>query len=217
MYPTAEHLELALKSNSIWPDDAAKQDLARFQAAIAAQGAADQWEKLTGWSPFVAGSISTRAFDLPDFDGFLNLRGGALSIESVTLRGRVLTAGRDYLPLPRAAVQRGEAITGIQFRSLYSGHNNWAFGDGAEYPVLEISARWGRVAECPGDVFLALQKRAIATMMDLIENQQSIASISQDGFNKQYDIVGVRTQKDIAETGDKDFIKIVEAWKRVAI
>ena len=217
MYPTAEHLEVALKSNSIWPEDATKQDLARFQATIAAQGAADQWEKLTGWSPFVADGVSTRGFDFPDFDGFLDLRGGALSIESVTLRGQVLLSGRDYLTFPRAATERGEAITGLQFRAGYVGNGNWAYGDAGDFPTLQISARWGRVGQCPGDVFLALQKRAIATMMDLIENEQSVASISQDGFSKALDIVGTRTQKDIAETGDKDFVKIAEAWKRVAL
>lgn len=218
MYPTAQHLEIALKSNSIWPEDATKQQFARFQADIAARGAADQWEKATGWTPFVAEGVSTRDFDVPDFDGTVDLRGGALSIESVTLRGRALILGRDFIPLPRSATARGEAFTSLQFRSTSGWHGDWAFGgvgDGA--PVVQITALWGRVLECPGDVFLTLQKRAIATMMDLLENEQSVASISQDGFTKALDIVGTRTQKDIAETGDKDFAKIAEAWKRVAL
>ena len=209
-YPTAEHIELALKSNAIWPENAGKQELARFEAQIAAEGAAVQFENLTGWGPTLAkrdanGELlaETRTFNGGDHNGDLKLKGGLLRLDSVAIGGVVQT--RDYSPhFRRYAAHSQSTIVAIE----------GAFWGGIRRNWIAITGVWGLFAEVPGDVFLTCQKRAIATMMDLIENLPLVASVSQDGFSKSQDIVGTRTQKDIAETGDKNFNTLCANYQR---
>jgi len=212
-YPTAEHIEAFLKSNSTWPTDADKQAMAQYIAGIVADACAAEWERIVGWKPFLStGESETRRFYEIDSRGVLQL-GAAQSIATVQIgTATPLIADESYWLEPDNATTAGY-ISGL------------VLGDGWGYYGATISRRspiaitgvFGRVTEVPGDVFLALLKRAGAVMMDLIENQQSVASISQDGFSKAYDIVGIRTQKDFAETGDKDFLLIAGRWMRPVV
>lgn len=201
-YPTAADVEALLKSSSYWPVDANKQDFARLQADIGARAAADEWERLTGWSPFVAdGEATTREFW--NTGQRIDFGGGALRIESVSVGETVLEVQRYRLDPENAAV-RGTALTGIRLLSPRSGSG----------PV-SVTARWGRVEHVPGDVWQAIQQKAALIALTQIENLQSIASISEDGFSKSYDIVGIVTQKDLVGIWGKDFEKIATRWQRV--
>lgn len=211
-YPSAGHIEAALKSGSYWPVASTQQELARFQAGIVAEAVADEWERLVGWGPFLAeAGSSTRTFTTLDSRGELDFQGAAQSVSSVQIgEGAPLVISQSVWMLPENATAQGY-IGGLKF-----GYGNGVSSNGLSLgSPITVTAVWGRVTNVPGDVFLALLKRAQSVMMDQIENLQSVASISQDGFNKSYDIVGVRTQKDIAETGDKDFLKIAQRWARV--
>ena len=226
-YPSAQHIEVALKSGGFWPEDTNAQEYARFQAAIAADGAAAQFENETGWEPTLAGFLpdgeipardadgkllgETRYFDGGDHNGDLDLQGGLLRLDSVSIGGTVQS--RDYAPYLHR-FSRSPQTPIIAIRRSFGRSAAWGSGYGAGGNSIAITGVWGRFLSVPADVFLAVQQRAIARMMDLIENEQSIGSISQDGFSKSFDITGIRTQQNIAESGSKDFNTLVANYMR---
>ena len=60
------------------------------------------------------------------------------------------------------------------------------------------------------------QRAALAALTQL-ENLQNLASISQDGFAKSYDVVGALQQRDRAKFWGKDFEKIAGRYQRVVV
>jgi hypothetical protein len=212
-YPSAADIEALLKSSSYWPFDANKQDFARLQADIGARAAADEWERLTGWSPFVANSnvATPREFWETDSRGRVDFQGGAISIESVSVGGVVISAGgpTGYRVKPENAVSRKTAITHIDLGGRYGYSSAYSAN-----PIV-VTALWGRVRAIPGDVWQAIQQKAALIALTQIENLQSISSISEDGFTKAYDVVGIVTQKDLVNIWGKDFEKIACRWQRV--
>lgn len=216
-YPTGADVEVLLRSASYWPTDATKQALAMLQADIGAAAASEEWERLTGWAPFLADAVATERtfYQGIDLRGRLDFKGGAAQIESVNRNGQALSIGTQYRLFPENADSRGEAVTALEF-GAYGYGNGLAFsGFSGAYSPLTITARWGRVKEVPGDVWQAIQQKAALIALTQIENLQSIASISQDGFTKSYDIVGIVTQKDLVGIWGKDFEKIASRWMRV--
>lgn len=208
-YPSAGHVEAALKSAKFWPSSDTSQQMARLQSQIAVRGAVAEWERITGWAPFLAAeTASVRHFDGTDAMGWLDFQGGAIDVTSVTVGGQLLLA-EAYWPRPGEAPLRGLAYTGIKLASRYIPRGSSAPGS------IAVLARWGRVVECPGDAFLAIQQRAMVNTLRQIENLQCLAQVSHDGFSKAYDIVGVLTQKDIAQGGDKDFDVYAGRYVRV--
>lgn len=221
-FPTAQHIEIVLKSNSIWPTNENLQKFARFQAGITAEAAQDQFENLTGWLPALAprnenGELipETRYFGADDLNhlGDLNLKGGLLRLDSVALSGTVQT--RDYTPFLHYFRTKKEK-TAVSIRNFsWGGYGyNGAFGGAYGGNTIAITGVWGLFSEVPKDVFEVCQHKAIANMMDYVYNQQSIGSISQDGFSESFDITGVRTQQNIAETGAKGFNTLCQNYAR---
>lgn len=208
-YPTPDDVEALLKSASFWPTDSNKADFARLQAQIGAAAARDEWETVTGWSPFLAASTATtRTFETTDHTGYLDLSGGALSIQSVQLGPTSLTLGSHFTPQPSNAPQQQKPFTGLRFLNRTYPHT--------PPHQISVTGQWGYCASVPGDAWQAVLQKAALIVLTQIENLQSIASISQDGFSKAYDVVGIVTQKDLA-TGiwNKDFAKIAARYKRV--
>lgn len=219
-YPTPADVEALMKSASYWPtgSGAAAQnqvELAKIQCVIAAAAAQDEWEKFTGWKPFLAGdSYTTRYYSDVDTGGYLDFKAGAIDVQSFSISGQVQNFNTNYWLSPQNAIAEGEAILGIQLRYGLFGYglpNRFA-----------VTARWGRVTEVPGDVWQAVQQKAASIVLTQIPNLQSVASISQDGFSKAYDIVGIVTQKDLAAGGvggagiwGRSFETIAKRWKRV--
>lgn len=221
-YPTPADVEALIRSAGYWPTSSAKQSLALIQAQIGAEAAKDEFEHLTGWTPFLADEAATeREFDTVDTRGYIDFEGGALEIESVTINGTPLVFRTGYRPQPVNAISRKEAFTGIEVGSRFGGYSSYAYGSSGLNPFI-VSARWGRVDEIPGDVWQAIQQRAALIVLTQIDNLQNIASLSQDGFSKAYDVVGTITQKDLAAGGiggegvwGKNFALIAQRWTRV--
>lgn len=214
-YPTAADVENWLKSTGFWPvsdgtdEGDAQEERAQIQAGIAAAAAADEWEKLTGWLPFLADeSASDRTFDETDTTGYLDFEGGAVTVNTVTVNGSALVLNTGYFLEPRNP--RGRPYTGIQVGSRWGYHSPY----GPRNSIV-VNARWGYSTTVPADVWQAILQRASINTLRGIPNEQDIASISQDGFSKQLDIVGVLTQKDIAQGGDKDFVTFAMRYQRV--
>lgn len=91
----------------------------------ACESAAEAWEEMTGFDPFLAeGTDSTRVFD-GDGSCIVPLRGGYVSITSVSLNGTGRTLNTDYRLMPENAVLDGKPITYIK----------WGGGVGRPFPA----------------------------------------------------------------------------------
>lgn len=213
MYPTATDVEVKLKSASFWPEDATKQLLALHQARIGAAAAAAEWERMTGWNPFLAPPLSqahkTRPYNGSDFDGVLNLRGAAQEISGVTVEGRSLTLDQDFWLLASADKDS------LAFEPPYAAISLLYPVTSAARPArVKVTGRWGYCDEIPSDVFQKIQEAAALVALTSIENLQSIADIGLDGFNKAFDVVGIITQKDLLTTWGKEFRSAAAFYKR---
>ena len=212
-YPTGADVEAMLKSSSYWPTDATKQDFARLQCDIGAAASSSEWENTVGWAPFLAKNTATvRTFRHVDSRGLVDFKGGAIAIESVGRGAQILTENANYYTEPENAISRGEAITGLE---MAGGPFRGSFGSSNYATPLVVTARWGRVELVPGDVWQAICQGAALIALTQIENLQSIASISFDGFSKSYDVVGIVTQKDLVGIWGKNFPNTVKQWTRV--
>lgn len=209
-YPSAQEVEALIRSAGYWPLDTTKHALAQIQAQIGVEAARDEFERLTGWNPFMASDTPTqRLFDSTDQNGYLDFQGAAVAVTSLSIAGQPQNLGTHFHLQPQNAASRGEAILGLQLGS----RSHSALSTPG---TIAVTARWGRVDAIPGDVYQAISQKAALIVLTQIENLQSVASISEDGFSKAYDIVGIVTQKDLV-TGvwSKDFDRIAARWKRV--
>lgn len=227
VYPSAADIEVVLKSGAFWPTDARAQLYARRQAQVAAESAAAEAEHIMGWGPALAlrddnGELltQTRYFEGGDHNGDLQLGGGLLvSTETpftVSIGGVAQT--RDYAPFLKY-LTRDTRSPVVTIRSLFGNYGGGGWSSGYGYGQgggarIAITGVWGKFLELPADIFEVCQHKAIANMMDYIYNEQSIGSISQDGFSQSFDITGVRTQQNIAETGAKNFNSLCQSHQR---
>ncbi len=211
-YPSAQSVEILLKSASFWPTDATKQVLARQQAGIGASAAADECERLTGWNPLlvpVGAPLQVRPFNGTDLGGVLNLRSAAQEIVQVSAGGRVLVENTDYALLASSDpddLAFAPPYTAISFRRPHAHTPGFGF--------LKVSARWGYCSTLPPLLFQQVLQAGALVALTSIENLQSIASISVDGFSKSFDVVGIVTQKDLLTTWKKDFYKALGPYTR---
>jgi hypothetical protein len=217
-YPQAEDVERVLRSADYWPTDPVLQELAQEQADTAAGAAADEWEMRTGWHPFIASGTTTQEV-LIDHEaiagnGIIRLPSGLLSVSAVTLNGVAVSDWENrYILQPLNASTRGKPFTELQDIYGYRG--------GYGYPTrpgrLAITGVWGYAITCPRDVWIALLRAAAVNVLSMIPNEQSIASISQEGFTKSFDIVGIITQKDLLGEWIKQLDKTAARYVRVVV
>ena len=214
-YPSATSVEILLKSASFWPTDATKQVLARQQAEIGASAAADEWEKRTGWNPFLMpqnAPFRTRPYNGADLGGVLNLRGAAQEIQSVSVGTRTLDFGRgDYVFL--ASNDPDDLAFEPPYTAILFSQPPAHLSKPGQ---VRVTARWGFCTELPPLVFQQILQAAALVALTSIENLQSIASISVDGFSKAFDVVGIVTQKDLLQVWAKDFIKASALYTRAS-
>lgn len=214
-WPTATDIEVKLKSAAYWPTDATKILLAQEQCTIAVAAVVSEFERRTGWKPFLAGATdSTWYFDATDPYGELSLDGGFVSITSVTISGNLQTLNTNYTTEPRNATGLGEPITRLNFP--YGGYR---YGFPTVPNSIVIVGRRGFTTTLVGyeDVWQAVQEAAAVMVLASIENLQSIASLGMDGFSKSLDIVGILTQKDVAQLWAKNFTAKVQQYSRVIV
>jgi hypothetical protein len=211
--PSALDVERLLKSATYWPTNAAQIIYAQEQAQITVDGAISEFEERTGWKPFLADTVAyTDYFDATDGEGYLDFGGGAVEIVSVTVQGSSYVQGVQWWPYPSNALRKKEPYTGIRFNSSVFG---WARNPRPNQ--IAVTAKWGYSTVMPAAAWLAIMRLAAAQTLGQIENAQGVASISQDGFSKAFDVVGVVTQKDLLQELIKRFDKIVEIYTRVVV
>lgn len=213
-YPTTEDIEVLMKSVGAWPSDTTAQAFATEQASICVAGSIKEWERRTGWIPFKKQSTdTTREYTQTDPYGYLDLKAGILSVTSVVVGTETYTVNDDFKLMRLNSAQAEYPFDGIRFRNPINAYNT--------YPVweteIEVTGKWGFSEEIPADAWKAILRQAGVDTLSQLENQQDIASISQDGFTKAFDVVGVITQKDLLTEWNKIFDKIVGLYRRVTV
>ena len=213
-WPDSADVELLLRSNSYWPTDAIKQAIAREQASIGALAAAGEWEARVGWGPFLAGPApETREFEEINHNGELDLEGGLVELRSLRIYGQAVDLGT--VRQMKAGV--GGAGVRVTHR-LKLGYRGYGFrGYSGSVTPVEVTGIWGCVESVPADVWQQVLQRAALTALQQIENLQSIGSISQAGFSKSYDVVGIISQKDLQGIWEKGFDTYARLWQRVCV
>ncbi len=213
-YPTALSVEVSLRSSKFWPSDENAQMLAQSQAQIGAAGAVAEWEKRTGWKPFLMppnAPIQARPFNRTDLDGILDLRAAAQELTSIGYGVRELVAGKDYFLLASADpddLAYEPPYTAIRFvRPLP--HSSLP-------GQIMVSGRWGFCSELPDDVYNTILSAAKLVALTSVENLQNIASLSIDGFSKAFDTVGTITQQNLLSEWGKNFKTMAELYTRTS-
>lgn len=203
-----------MKSVGAWPSDSTAQAFATEQASICVAGSIKEWERRTGWIPFKKQSTdTTRDFTRTDPYGYLELNGGILEVTSIVVGTRTYIQNEDYKLMRLNSAQGERPFDGIRFKqpvNAYSTRPIW----GTE---IEVTGKWGFSENIPADVWKAILRQAGVDTLSQLENQQDIAGISQDGFSKQFDIVGVITQKDLLNEWSKIFDRTVGLYRRVTV
>lgn len=175
-----------LRTLQVWPDDTDMRALFTTQCGLSAAAMKAEFEHLTGRKPFLA-TAGTRYETSTDGRGYLDLSAPLLAAApTIVIGDRTLVENTDFYLMPANALMDGEAFTGIQFTSPY-------FNGAAFYTQpnrIAITGTFGWVTAVPADVWRhGANMAALLTVMS-VQTSQDVASISQEGFEMSFDLVG---------------------------
>jgi hypothetical protein len=218
--PSGASVEILLKSASVWPEganDSPKVLFAREQADIAAAAAVSELERRTGWSKFVATAATEpheRTFHVNAVQfqrsRLVSIDDGLQRLDSVRLQNAAVQLST-VVPKPDNALVKNLAITHLHFAYMRPRpivNAMWPI-------VVDVAGIWGAFTDWPADAWEQVNQYAALLTLTQIENLQNIASLSQDGFSKAYDIVGVIQQKDLVNIWGKDWEKVIKRYARL--
>jgi hypothetical protein len=209
--PLASYVKGLLIGARFWPTDPIEQRQAEMQAEMNIQGAIAEFNRRTGWHPFVnsSGAPQTRTFTATDSNGVLELGAGLLSLTSVSMGGQSYVQDIQFWLEPANASYEGEPFTSVLFNGRY-GTSMYATPN-----RISITGVWGRYREWPADAWNEILRKAAIQTLAVINQEQDVASWSEDGFSESYDIVGVITPKDLFTSSTKPFDECVSRYRRV--
>lgn len=92
---------------------------AQIEYSGACEAATDAWEEMTGFKPFLADTLDSTRYFQPDGDPRVDLRGGYVSITSVSVNGNTVTLNTGVRTMPMNAVLDGKPITYLIFDRFY--------------------------------------------------------------------------------------------------
>jgi hypothetical protein len=191
---------------------------------IHANAAVAEWDRRTGYQPFLSGASATRRFDPPNsgrVPGFwtyrggrkiLDLRAGVTAVTQVSAyvsaddSGTELTVDEDYWLLPLNAAERSSPYTQIEFRSP-------KFGQAAS---IEVTGTWGFADTVPDDAYLAVLNYAAANVLSVIREALMAGVVEW----KEGDISERSSIENIAKLGEgwrAEFDKAVRRYRRVVL
>jgi hypothetical protein len=221
--PNQFDIKVLMKSASFWPkvaDGSPKDIYALEQSLIGVSAAVDQWQHLTGYTPYhsseedgkpenalvVPYSVNARQFSQ---NGILRLENGMIRLDEVRINGSVAAAGSVITRPTHAPMQRRP------YSWLYFPHFQRYGVMGGSYPLsIVVKGRFGFCTVYRADVWQQILQAGALIALTQTENLQNIASIGIDGFNKAFDTVGVIAQKDILNTWGKNFLNSAESHRR---
>lgn len=109
-YPTADNLLTFLQSVGLFSNPpTTEQDGFDLDTAIGA--AVDEWERRSGFKPFLADTAETTWSFESDLSACIDLQGGFVSISAVNLNSVARTINRDFRTMPRNAALLKKPIT----------------------------------------------------------------------------------------------------------
>lgn len=216
-WPTGSDIAAALKGLKVWPADGDEspdgsdlQELFLEQCEISADAVRDEFERRTGWRPFL-----TRRATIPHTattpGGSLKLSVPAKTIYSVTIGGSVVNADT-YWTQPETSILTGAPIEFIQFSQNYFGGRVWTKPN-----QIIIDADFGHGDTVPADVWRAASNMATLHAIAGIQGEQDLASISEDGFSAGYDLVGPIDDKVRKDIWPQQWEKVIQRWTRIVV
>lgn len=213
--PDATQVENWLRGMNVWPSDATQATHAATTAQINVAAAIKEFERRTGWHPFVAtteDATEVRRFSQTDPDGLLSLNTGLLELTSVAVSGTVKTVDVNYWLDPANAEQIGEPYTGILLWPAVFGPGVYA---SARPNQIVVTGRFGRFAEWPADAWAAVMVRGTRSTMNGINLEQDLASVSEGPFSTGFDLVGTVSLKDAWNDQKEFWENTILGYKRV--
>lgn len=217
-WPNADDVETMLTSSGFWPTTTDEQALATTEAGITTVSAVDEFESRTGWYPFLGDSEdSERTFEIFDERGvqyalpgaLLLLQAGLLSFTSCTINGQAAVLNQGVFMRPATAAHRGrpwQALFFPQFQnSRYVGQRQM---------TIVVTGKWGFCTTVPADAWTSVLRYAAVQTLSVTNVPQDLASLSQDGLSKAWDVVGAIQPKDILNNWSKELAGTCERYKR---
>lgn len=164
------------------------------------------WDRITGWSPFLAGTASARLFDPPGTDKglylaslsggkrHLNLHAGLISVTALTVSGTARVLNTDFWLKPADARTKSRPYEMIEFAGPVYGSVN----------AISINGVWGFSTDVPDDVWLAVLYSAgvHALLAQGLKTAQGIEEWAELDVREKY--------------GDKPFMGTINSWKEIA-
>jgi hypothetical protein len=177
---------------------------AGFTAADIIAGAVEEFERLTGWEPFLAATDPvTRQYD-PTF-GFTLRTHPFYTVTGVTVSGVAKTAGTEYYTLPHNAAADGVPITSIRFERALQG----------KPAEVSVTGRQGYGVSIPLDAWNAVLKRAVAQCLELAAGPSgSVAEIEQGLVKVKY---GQEAGRGTIDRFTNEFKQVVRRYKRADV
>lgn len=193
--------------------------------AVYLGAAITEWERKTGYEPFLAAApATTRRFDPPgasDVSGWwsyrggrrvLNLKAGLVTLTSVYTHasldddGNELDIDEDFWLLPLNANVKSRPYTEIEFRSPLFGHA----------ASVEVTGTWGFFSTIPDDAYLAVLQQAAgnivrATTVGLMDG---LSAWDEGDVKEKYDLDALTKR---ANAWQSDFDKVVARYKRLVL
>jgi hypothetical protein len=168
-------------SKSAYPDETALQAFLVASGVVSTaptgvsdyiDGAAEEWERLTGFQPFLGASADASFyFDGPSPLCYLDLRGGFVSITSLATgitatddTGTAQTVNQDWF----AVTNPSGTIIGIDFNGPFSGKR-----------TVKIVGKRGYSASIPDEVYTAILQKAAADCAVYLTGQGDITRMKQ--------------------------------------
>jgi hypothetical protein len=176
-YPVGSDLAAALVARGIL--SAVPADTTALSDIMA--GVCTQFERDTGWVPFMyPGGETTRTFD-PPVGNILFLNVGLIDITTFTVSDEAQTVEEHYWLEPAGS----GPYTRIRF----------SYNPGGNPQSIEINGMWGYSTALPNDVEQALMGKAIAEYMQITSNAYvgiggAPTRIKQDDVEKEYGEAG---------------------------
>lgn len=198
-------------------------DLIATERAV--HGAIAEFERRTGWLPFLSsGQDETRLFDTP-MNSLLDLKGGLVSVTAVAVAGTAYQAGVNFWMKPGNAPAQGRPYTAIDFNGLreygYAGmydYNpiNSLFYPGTGHQSVSVTGRWGFCAAVPFDVAQAVIGRALGQALGFAGSRRSrgLQQWEEGGVSEKY---ADRPFGGLTDLLSQEFESVVATYRRIQV
>ncbi len=163
-----------------------------------------EWERDTGWAPFLANvGTTTLQFD-PTFAYTLRLP-GFFTITTVTVAGVTMTEGTDYWANPYNNTTTMKPITSLRFRVPLTG----------EPRTISVTGRLGYDDDIHEDAWFAVLNKAVAQCLELAAGPSgSVAELEQGLVKIKY---GQEAGRSTIDRLKKNYRDVMMRYKRAEV